>query len=138
MSKMTAILAGCVAASVISFGAQAFSPAPMPIRAAVPDVTLVADYCGPGFHSAPYGGCEPNPAPAVEAPRHYLEGPLFGIPYAEPPRIGLPFVEGRVGLPYVNPPVVGLPYPGPREVVWPRACPYGYTYFSHSGRCVPI
>jgi hypothetical protein len=102
------------------------------------DVTPVADYCGPGFHSAPYGGCEPNPAPAVEAPRHYLEGPLFGIPYAEPPRIGLPFVEGRVGLPYVNPPVVGLPYPGPREVVWPRACPYGYTYFSHSGRCVPI
>ncbi|HXB77644.1 MAG TPA: aminotransferase class V-fold PLP-dependent enzyme, partial [Bradyrhizobium sp.] len=47
---------------VISFGAQAFSPAPMPIRAAVPDVTPVADYCGPGFHSVPYGGCEPNPA----------------------------------------------------------------------------
>jgi len=91
MSKMTAILAGCVAASVISFGAQAFSPAPMPIRA-VPDVTPVADYCGPGFHSVPYGGCEPNPAPAVEAPRHYLEGPLFGIPYAEPPRIGLPWL----------------------------------------------
>jgi hypothetical protein len=50
----------------------------------------------------------------------------------------LPYGEARVGLPYVNPPVVGLPYVGPREVVWPRACPYGYTYFEHSGRCVPI
>jgi hypothetical protein len=86
----------------------------------------------------PYGGCEPNPAPVVQAPPRYIEGPYFGLPYIEPPHIGLPFVEGKVGLPYVNPPVVGLPYVGAREVVWPRACPYGYTYFEHSGRCVPI
>jgi hypothetical protein len=103
-----------------------------------PEVIRVADYCGPGFHAVPYGGCEPNPAPVVQAPPRYIEGPLFGIPYVELPRIGLPYGEARVGLPYVNPPVVGLPYVGPREVVWPRACPYGYTYFEHSGRCVPI
>jgi hypothetical protein len=142
MSKLTAILAGCAAASMISFGAQfsalAFSPAPTAPQTGAPEVTRVADYCGPGFHAMPYGGCEPNPAPVVQAPPRYIEGPYFGLPYIEPPHIGLPFVEGKVGLPYVNPPVVGLPYVGAREVVWPRACPYGYTYFEHSGRCVPI
>jgi hypothetical protein len=138
MSKMAVILAGLLAASVFSFEAQAFPRAQMPAPQAAPEVTPVADYCGPGFHAVPYGGCEPNPAPAEPPPRHYIEAPIFGIPYAEPPRVGLPYAEGRVGLPYVNPPVVGLPYIGPREVVWPRACPYGYTYFSHSGRCVPI
>ena len=108
MSKMTAILAGCVAASLVPLGAQAFSPASMPTRATAPEITPVADYCGPGFHRVPYGGCEPNAAPAV------------------------------VGLPYVNPPIVVLPWPGLGEVVWPPACPYGYTYVIHSGRCVLI
>jgi len=56
MSKLTAILAGCAAASIISFGAQAFSPAPMAPQTGAPEVTRVADYCGPGFHAVPYGG----------------------------------------------------------------------------------
>jgi hypothetical protein len=106
MSKLTAILAGCVAASLVSLGAQAFSPAPIPTRATAPEITPVADYCGPALLGVPYGGCQPNAAPAV------------------------------LGLPYVGPPVVVLPWLGPAEVVWPPACPYGYTYVIHSGRCV--
>ena len=72
----------------------------MPTRATAPEITPVADYCGPGFHRVPY--------PAA------------------------------VGLPYVNPLIVVLPWQGPAEVVWPPACPYGYTYVIHSGRCVLI
>jgi hypothetical protein len=80
MSKLTAILAGCVAASLVSLDAQAFSPAPMPTRAMAPEVTPVADYCGPSFLGMPYGGCQPNAAPVV------------GLPYVIPPVVVLPWL----------------------------------------------
>jgi hypothetical protein len=92
MSKFAAILAGCVVASLTSLGAQAFSPAPMPKAATAPEITPVADYCGPGFHRVPYGGCEPDPAPA-----------LIGVPYVNPPILpwlGLPEVVFPPVCPY--------------------------------------
>jgi hypothetical protein len=134
MSKIASILACCVAASMFSFGALALPGSPAPAKMAAFDVTLVRNFCGPGLHRGPDGGCIPD-----RVPYGYAEAPIFGVPYVAPPAFGLPYVAAPVvGLPYVAPPVVGLPYIGRREYVAPRACPYGYVYLSASGHCVAI
>lgn len=63
MSK-TVLAAGAVALlSFVSLNAQAFPVAPTP--SAGPDLTLVAQGCGPGFHRNEFGRCRPNGPPVV-------------------------------------------------------------------------
>jgi hypothetical protein len=123
-----------VASAMFSFGALAFPGSPVPVQVAAPEITLVRAFCGPGLHRGPDGGCIPD-----SLPYGYVDTPIFGLPYVAPPAFGLPYIGPPiVGLPYLTPPVVGVPYIGRREYVAPRACPYGYAYLSHSGRCVAI
>ncbi len=69
MSKKLALILACsVLGSIFSSGVQAF-PVPFAAeQAAVPNRTLVRDFCGLGFHRSPYGYCVRNGAPYVYAP----------------------------------------------------------------------
>jgi hypothetical protein len=62
MSKMISILACGFFVSISSFAAQAFPGSPAP-QALTPDIALVRDFCGLGFHRNPWGACVPNVAP---------------------------------------------------------------------------
>jgi hypothetical protein len=131
MSRMASILAYCVVASIFSLDAWALPDSPVLAQMAASEVTLATEFCWPGFHLGPHGGCASS-----SEPPGYVEAQVFGLPYIAPPAFGLPYIgPPAVGLPYIGPPVVGLPYIGPREYVSPRACPYRYLY--NAGRCVP-
>jgi hypothetical protein len=55
---------------IFSFDAQALPGSPAPAQMAAPDVMLVRDFCGLGFHRGPYGACRPNGVPyGYVAPR---------------------------------------------------------------------
>ncbi len=57
----TTLLALATGAALVA-GASAASAMPATLLAGAgeaPQVTLVAEGCGPGFHRGPYGGCRP-------------------------------------------------------------------------------
>jgi hypothetical protein len=116
---ITLTLACCV--SLFSFSVQA-SPIPSSpiVQKPAPDITLVRDFCGLGFHRGPYGYCMRNgtvpvppvvvaPSPVVVAPAPVLAAPTVVAPAAVVP---------------VAP------------VVAPIVCPYGY-FLGPYGRCLP-
>ena len=106
MSKRFALILAC-GASLFSFGVQA-SPIPFaPMQKAAPDIILVWDWCGLGFHRSVYGYCIRNGT--VAAPPVVVPSPVEVVPA----------------------PVVIEPSP----VVAPLVCPAGY-YLGPYGRCL--
>ena len=77
---------------------------------AAPDVTLVRNWCGLGFHRGPYGYCMRNGTVAV------------------PPLVVAP-------SPVVVAPSPVVVVPAAPVVVAPIVCPYGY-YLGPYGRCL--
>jgi hypothetical protein len=62
MPKTSALAAGALLGSFVSFTAWAFPAAPAESRAPS-NIILAAEGCGPGFHRGPFGHCRPNEAP---------------------------------------------------------------------------
>jgi hypothetical protein len=61
MSKKLALILACsVLVSSFSFNVQALPVSSAPTQSAAPDITLVRDWCGWGFHRGPYGHCIRN------------------------------------------------------------------------------
>ena len=82
--KLGWVFACSAIGSIVSFTAQAFPFSPPPEHPGKPDVMLVRNFCGLGFHRSVYGYCVRNGTP-------------YG--YAPPVVVALPVV--------VAPPVVG-------------------------------
>ena len=59
MSRGFALILAC-GASLFSFSVQASPILFAPMQKAAPDITLVRDWCGLGFHRGPYGYCHPQ------------------------------------------------------------------------------
>jgi hypothetical protein len=89
MSKIASILACSAMVLIFSFDAQALPGSPAPAQMAAPDVMLVRDFCGLGFHRGPYGACVPNGVP------YGYVAPVVVAPYAAPvvvaPRVVCPY-----------------------------------------------
>jgi hypothetical protein len=64
MSRGFALILAC-AASLCSFGVQASPIHFAPMQKAAPDIILVWDWCGLGFHRSAYGYCIRNGTVAV-------------------------------------------------------------------------
>jgi PXPV repeat-containing protein len=114
MSRGFALILAC-GASLFSFGVQASPIRFAPMQKAAPDIILVWDWCGLGFHRSPYGYCIRNGTlavpPVVVAPSPVVVAPS---------------------------PVVVAPSPvivAPSPVVAPIVCPSGY-YLGPYGRCL--
>ena len=105
----TTILAAAIAFCGLAVPVQAMTIAPL--SAAGPNVTLVAEGCGPGFHRGVYGACRPNRGAVVVAPAP-------GVVVAPAPGVVVAPVPGVV---------VAAPAPG--VVVAP-----GYHWY-HGRRC---
>ena len=97
-------------ASLFSFSVQASPILFVPVQKAAPDITLVRDWCGLGFHRGPYGYCMRNGTVAV------------------PPLVVAP-------SPVVVAPSPVVVVPAAPVVVAPIVCPYGY-YLGPYGRCL--
>jgi hypothetical protein len=106
MSKRFALILAC-GASLFSFGVQASPILFAPMQKAAPDIILVWDWCGLGFHRSVYGYCIRN-------------GTVAAPPVVVTPS---PVIVER--------PVVVAPAP----VVAPIVCPSGY-YLGPYGRCL--
>jgi hypothetical protein len=107
MSRGIALILAC-GASLFSFGVQASPIHFAPMQKAAPDIILVWDWCGLGFHRSAYGYCIRNGTVAA------------------PPLVMAPSTV------VVEPsPVVVEPSP----VVAPIVCPSGY-YLGPYGRCL--
>jgi hypothetical protein len=108
MSKRCALILAC-GASLFSFSVQASPIHFARMQKTAPDIILVWDWCGLGFHRSPYGYCIRNGTVAV------------------PPVVVAPS------------PVVVAPSPAvvvaPSPVVAPIVCPSGY-YLGPYGRCL--
>ena len=108
MSKRFALILAC-GASLFSFGVQASPILFAPMQKAAPNIILVWDWCGLGFHRSVYGYCIRNGT--VAAP---------------------PVVVAPSPLVVTPAPVVVAPAP---VVVAPIVCPSGY-YLGPYGRCL--
>ncbi len=101
-------------ALLFSFSVQA-SPLPfVPMQKAAPNIILVWDWCGLGFHRSVYGYCIRNGT--VAAPPVVVPAPVEVVP---------------APVEVVPAPVVVQPYP----VVVPLVCPSGYSLGPY-GRCL--
>ena len=79
MSRGFALILAC-GASLFSFGVQA-SPIPFaPIQKAAPDIILVWDWCGLGFHRSAYGYCIRNGTVAVAPVVEVAPPPVVVVP----------------------------------------------------------
>ena len=111
MSRVFALILAC-GASLFSFGVQASPILFAPMQKAAPDIILVWDWCGLGFHRSVYGYCIRNGTvavpPVVETPTVVVPSPTVVVPS----------------------PVVVAP-----AVVAPIVCPSGY-YLGPYGRCL--
>jgi hypothetical protein len=85
--KIASILAGCVAVTTVSFGAQAFPYSPAPVQVVAPEVMQVRGFCGLGRHRGPYGGCVPNGVPYGYAAPVVVVAP----PVVVAPRVVCPY-----------------------------------------------
>jgi hypothetical protein len=106
MSKRFALILAC-GASLFSFGVQASPILFAPMQKAAPDIILVWDWCGLGFHRSVYGYCIRN-------------GTVAALPVVVPSPVEV-----------VPAPVVIEPSP----VVAPLVCPSGY-HLGPYGRCL--
>ena len=106
MSRRFALILAC-GAWLFSFGVQASPILFAPMQKAAPDIILVWDWCGLGFHRDAYGYCIRNGTVAV-APVVVAPSPVVVAPS----------------------PVVVVP-----PVVAPMVCPSGY-YLGPYGRCL--
>ena len=124
MSRVLAFILAC-GASLISFSVQASPILVASGHKATPDVMLVRDFCGLGFHRGPYGYCMRNgtvpvppvivaPSPVVVAPSPVVVAPA----------------------PVVVAPTAAVVAPAVPVVVPPMVCPYGY-YLGPYGHCLP-
>ena len=111
MSRKLALILAC-GASLFSFGVQASPVLFAPMQKAAPDITLVRDWCGLGFHRGPYGYCHRNGTVVVVPPVVVVPSPVVIAP-----------------SPVVVVPAVPV-------VVAPIVCPYGYVLGPY-GRCLP-
>jgi hypothetical protein len=110
MSRGFALILAC-GTSLFSFGVQASPILFAPMQKAAPDITLVRDFCGLGFHRGPYGYCMRNGTVAM------------------PPVIVAPSPVVVLPSPVVVAPAVPV-------VVPPLVCPYGY-FLGPYGHCLP-
>ncbi len=79
MSRAFAFILAC-GASLFSFGVQA-SPIPFaPMQKAAPDIILVWDWCGLGFHRSAYGYCVRNGTVAVAPVVEVAPSPVVVAP----------------------------------------------------------
>ena len=79
MSRGFALILAC-GASLFSFGVQA-SPIPFaPMQKAAPDIILVWDWCGLGFHRSAYGYCVRNGTVAVAPVVEVAPSPVVVAP----------------------------------------------------------
>jgi hypothetical protein len=77
--KLALILACSVLVSSFSFNVQALPVLSVPGQTAAPDITLVRDWCGWGFHRGPYGHCIRNGT--VYAPPVVVVPPVVVAPH---------------------------------------------------------
>jgi hypothetical protein len=91
MSRKLALILACSALlSSFSLDAQALPVLSGPAQTAAPDVTLVRDLCGLGFHRDPYYGCIRNGT--VYAPPVVVVPPVVVAPHYAPPVVVTPGV----------------------------------------------
>src|SRR6187401_2151125 len=111
MSKRCALILAC-GASLFPFSVQASPIHFARMQKTAPDIILVWDWCGLGFHRSHYGYCIRNGTvavpPVVETPTVVVPSPTVVVPS----------------------PVVVAP-----AVVAPIVCPSGY-YLGPYGRCL--
>ena len=116
MSRVLAlILAG--GALLFSLSGQA-SPIHFGPAQTTPDITLVRDFCGLGFHRGPYGYCMRNGTVPV------------------PPVVVVPSPVVVAPAPVVVAPSPVVVAPAVPAVVPAMLCPYGY-YLGPYGHCLP-
>jgi hypothetical protein len=85
MPKKLALILACAALqSVLSFSAHASPGTAPPKQVAMPNFTLVRDFCGLGFHRSPYGNCVRNGTPYVYAPAVVAPPPVVVAPVVCP------------------------------------------------------
>lgn len=112
MSRKLALILACgTLVSSFSFNVQALPGLSVPAQTAAPEITLVRDWCGLGFHRGPYGYCHRNGTVVV------------------PPVIVAPSPVVVAPSPVVVVPAVPV-------VVPPLVCPYGY-FLGPYGHCLP-
>ncbi len=84
MSKKLAVMACSALLSLFSFNVQALTVSSPRAQTPAPDITLVRDWCGWGFHRGPYGHCIRNGTvyvpPVVVAPRVVVVPPVVARP----------------------------------------------------------
>ena len=68
LKKLALVFACSVIGSIVSFNVQAFPVSSPSERAVKPDVTLVRNFCGLGFHRSVYGYCVRNGTPYYAPP----------------------------------------------------------------------
>lgn len=118
MSRGFALMLAC-GALLFSFGVQASPILFGPVQKAAPDITLVRDFCGLGFHRGPYGYCIRNGT------------------YPVPPVIVAPSPVVVAPAPVVVTPAPAVVAPAvPVVVAPPLVCPYGY-FLGPYGNCLP-
>jgi hypothetical protein len=117
MLRGSALILAC-SASLFSFSVQASPIFVVPVQKAAPDITLVRDFCGLGFHRGPYGYCMRNGTVPV------------------PPVVVVPSPVIVAPAPVVVAPLPVVVAPAVQVVVPPMLCPYGY-YLGPYGHCLP-
>jgi hypothetical protein len=110
MSRVFTLILAC-SALLFSLSGQASPIHFGPVQKAAPDITLVRDFCGLGFHRGPYGYCMRNGTVAM------------------PPVIVAP-------SPVVVAPSAVVVVPAVPVVVPSLVCPYGYVLGPY-GHCLP-
>ncbi len=114
MSKRFAFKLVCsVVGSLFSFTVQAFPISSLEVGGTAPNITVVRDFCGLGFHRSTHGHCIPNDA-----------SPLYPPPAPAPDASVLSACPA--GYYHV------FPYSG----CIARACTFGY-YLGPDGQCFP-
>jgi hypothetical protein len=80
MSRKLALFLACsVLVSSFSLNVQALPGLSVPAQTAAPDIALVRDWCGWGFHRGPYGHCVRNGT--VYAPPVVVVPPVVVAPH---------------------------------------------------------
>ena len=79
MSRAFAFILAC-GASLFSFGVQASPILFAPMQKAAPNIILVWDWCGLGFHRSAYGYCIRNGTVAVAPVVEVAPSPVVVVP----------------------------------------------------------
>ena len=90
MSRKLALILVFSVLGLFSSHVQALPFSPALAQTAAPDITLVRDWCGWGFHRGPYGHCIRNGT--VYAPPVVVVPPVVVAPHYAPPVVVAPTV----------------------------------------------